>query len=342
MKRLLFRTVPAIVLGVVGVWGATAPAQTADPYAITAEAGPWVICVTSYMGEEAPGLAHQLVEQIRKDHHLPAYVFDRGDADRKEWEECLKKTARPGRENVGRRLQYTQNCAVLIGGFKDMEAANAVLAKVKSLPPPDVSLSNGKKAQDVQFELKPNANGTNAEMRQVAVNPYKNSFVTRNPTVSSQKAEAKPDPIWKDLNAAETYSLLKNPKPWTLVVKNYSGATVMQNRTETKSLWEHLTQLGRKPGDGITAAGYQAHQLAEFLRDKRVGGFDAYVLHTRTNSLVTIGEFDAPDDPGLEQLKRRLERLSFRADTRSPGGMAVKGDPIGLMANPLPMQVPHF
>jgi hypothetical protein len=342
MKRLLFRTVPALVLGVACVWGGVAPGQQADPYAITPEAGPWVICVTSYMGEEAPGLARQLVEQLRKDHRLPAYVYDRGDAERKEWEECLKKTTRPGRENVTRRLQYTQNCAVLIGGFKDMEAANAALPKVKALPAPDLKDSTGKKVQDYMFDVKPDDKGGGREMRRVAVNPYQNSFVARNPTTANQKAEAKPDPIWKDLNAAESYSLLKNPKPWTLVVKNYPGATVMQTREEKSSLWEHLTRLGRKPGDGITAAGYQAHQLAEFLRDKRVGGFDAYVLHTRTNSLVTIGEFDAPDDPQLEQLKRRLERLSFKADTRSPAGMAARGDPIGLMANPLPMQVPHF
>src|SRR5579883_1446599 len=196
MKRLLLRAVPAIVLGVSCVWCTTAPGQTAAPYAITPEAGPWVICVTSYMGEEAPGLARQLVEQLRKDHHLPAYVYDRGDAERKEWEECLKRSARPGRENVARRIQQTQNCAVLIGGFKDMDAANAALPKVKALPAPDLQDSTGKRVQDYMFDVKPNANGTNAEMRRVAVNPYKNSFVARNPTVSSQKTEAKPDPIW--------------------------------------------------------------------------------------------------------------------------------------------------
>lgn len=343
MKRLLLRAVPAIVLGVSCMLSGLAPGQTADNYAVTAEAGPWVICVTSYTGEEAPSLARQLVEQLRNNHHLSAYIFDRGDADRAEWEEYLKKSARPGRENVPRHVQYTQNCAVLIGGFKDLEAANAALAKVKALPAPTLKDSTGKEARNYYlFDDKPDANGGRSETRKVEVNPYKSSFVSRNPTVTAEKAESRPDPIWKELNASESYSLLKNPKPWTLVVKNYTGAAMVQQMDEKQTFWERLTRLGHKPGEGITAAGYQAHQLAEFLRDKRIGPYDAYVLHTRTNSIVTIGEFDSPDDPKLEQLKQRLARLSFKAGTQSPGAAPIKGDPIGLLNNPLPMQVPRF
>jgi hypothetical protein len=343
MKRVLLRPATAGVLGVLGVLAGMAAGQATDPYAVTPEAGPWVICVTSYMGEEAPGLARQLVEQLRRDHHMAAYVFDRGDAEKKEWEAYLKLSATPGVENPRvRHVRYTQNCAVLIGGFKDFDAANTALAGVKALPEPNLKLSTGQKAEDVVLSITPDADGKRAEKKHVAVNPFPTSFVTPNPTVSTQKAVAKPDPIWKELNAAETYSLLKNPKPWTLVVKNYPGATVLQQGQEKTSLWDQVIKMGSKPGASITAAGYQAHQLAEFLRDKRVGGLDAYVLHTRTSSVVTVGGFDSIDDPRMQQMKRQLERMSFKADPRVAGNLGIKGDPIGLMRDPLPMQVPHF
>jgi hypothetical protein len=339
MGRLLWLASAAALAGL----AAPAAADPADRYTITPDVGPWAICVASYVGEEAPNLAHQLAEQLRTRDHLAAYVFDRGDEERKrDWEEHLKKEATlgDGIKLPFKHPRYTQSCAVLIGGFTDMDAATAALQKVRELPEPKLVLSNGQPAYDVMWA--PPDPGKAGENKPYRVNPFTRSFVTRNPAAPKSQGEApKVDPAWKELNASESYSLLKNPKPWTLAVKQYTGATVLQNRQESTDFWDKLRRLGRNPGEGITAAGFQAHHLAEFLRDKRIG-FDAYVLHTRTNSIVTVGGFDGPDDPELQRTKERLERLSFRADGRSQAAATIKGDPIGLFAHPLPMEVPHF
>jgi hypothetical protein len=343
MKPLLCLTVPAVVVAVLALSAAAEP--VADTYAISPDAGPWVICAASFLDGEAIGLAHQLVDQLRSRYHLQAYIFDWGDDEKqKDLEEHRKKEALLGGgiHLPFRHPVYRPSCAVLIGGFSDMESATAALAKVKLLPRPDLKLSNGSAAIETEYAIVPDAAKKTAEQKSVIINQLSRSFVTRNPTIPTPKAEhPKFDPAWKELNAPESYSLLKNAKQWTLVVKEYNGATCVQNRTETTSFWDKLGQMGHKPGEAITAAGYQAHQLAEFLRDKHIG-FDAYVLHTKTGSIVTVGGFASLNDPEMERIKHRLQTLSFKADARSPASASIKGDPIGLLAHPLPMEVPHY
>ncbi len=340
MKRFSCLLVPAVA---VGVFAGLAPADpAADPLAITPEAGAWVICAGSYMGEEASGLAHQLAEQLRTRHNLPAYIFDRGDDELKQYQEEHRRREAalgPDIHLPFRHPRVTSQFAVLIGGFADIDSANAALAKVKKLPQPDLKLRNGADAFDTEYGIIPDASKKSANLVPVKVNPLARAFVTRNPTVPHEApGPAKPDPIWKELNAGEAYSLLKNPKPWTLVVKQYTGSVGIQQNNNETSFLKKLGQMGRNPGDVITAAGLQAHHLAEFLRDKRIG-FDAYVLHTRNSSIVTVGGFDSPDDPELIRMRQRLERLKFNT---APGATAARGDPIGLFAHPLPMEVPRF
>jgi hypothetical protein len=343
MKRLFCLAVSGVALAGLIVPAGADPVA-ADPYAITAEAGPWVICAASYTGEEAYNLSHQMAERLRKDYHLAAYVFDRGDAERQQdLEAHRKKEQFYGVKLPFRHPHYTASCAVLIGGFANMDEANAALLKVKKLDAPALKLSNGQEAADQEFMIgKRDETHKDTEMVRVKVNPLARSFVTPNPTAPPEKVERpKVDPAWKQLNAPESYSLLKNPKPWTLVVKEYAAPTTIQQQGMASSIMGKSNQPDSKPGEAMRAAALQAHSLAEFLRNKAMG-FDAYVLHTRFSSIVTVGAFDSPDDPELQKTKRRLESLSFRADPRAPSAQPIKGDPIGLMTHPLPMEVPHF
>jgi hypothetical protein len=346
MNRLLCPVGLALALAF-PIEPANADPAPADPYAITPDVGPWVICAASYCNGDARYVADQMVEQLRTKHNLPAYVFDRGDAERqKDWEEHLKleRSLGEGVHLPFKHPRYTPSCAVLIGGYPDMESATAALAKVKQLPCPELKLSNGQPARDEEFVVKINKTSGTGDKISAIVNPYTRSFITRNPTAPAPRVEAsKVDPIWKELNAPESYSLLKNPKPWTLMVKEYAGTTSVQNRSESTGILDKLSPIGRKPGDGINAAGLQAHQLAEFLRDKRIG-LDAYVLHTRTSSIVTVGGFNGPDDPELQRTMRRLQSLSFKVDPRAAAAnpAMIKNDPIGLSSRPLPMEVPRF
>lgn len=183
---------PALGLVLAVLVRSAAADPAADPYAVTPEAGAWMICAASYMGEEAPSLAHKLVEQLRAKHRLPAYVFNRGDDEkRKDEEEHKKKEAALGGVHLPfRHPRYTEQCAVLIGGYPDMQAANAALLKVKKLPAPDLKLSTGAPALDLEYYREPSETNKEGEVKRAYVNPFTRSFVTRNPTAPQQQAAA--------------------------------------------------------------------------------------------------------------------------------------------------------
>src|SRR5437870_1075005 len=64
----------------------------ADPnkdYTIVPEAGPWMIYATHFVGPEAPQLAHEMVLEIRSRFDLPAWVFNRGEEERRKQRDRL-------------------------------------------------------------------------------------------------------------------------------------------------------------------------------------------------------------------------------------------------------------
>jgi hypothetical protein len=69
-----------------------------------------------------------------------------------------------------------------------------------------------------------------------------------------------------------------------------------------------------------------AHALADALRKS---GLEAYVLHTRASSVVTIGGFASANDPRMQETEQALERMKI-------------GPSLDLMPKPLPMQVPRL
>jgi len=58
------------------------------------------------------------------------------------------------------------------------------------------------------------------------------------------------------------------------------------------------------------------------------------VLHTRTNSVVTVGEFDGPNDPALLRTQEQLSRFSFKNGKTNETAFK-------LFAKAMPMEVPH-
>ena len=68
--------------------------------------------------------------------------------------------------------------------------------------------------------------------------------------------------------------------------------------------------------------------------------FESFVLHTRTGSFVTVGQFDSPNDPALLDMHRVLSNLTFNLSKDAQGrqiegtGQKLFGDQI------LPVKVP--
>jgi hypothetical protein len=309
-------------------------AEEANPskdYNITPEAGPWVICATCYTGEEAASLAHQTVLQLRSRDNLRAYVHNFSAQLRQQQQEYTQELTRDMPGVPKRTIRVEDQYGVLIGGFKDIDSARAALEKVKQLQPPTPVLKNGQVYErNLYLHEKDKPDG---KMYTGKLNPFANSFVARNPTVPHEKPNQEAfDPFWKQLNADESYSLLENKHLWTLVIKQYQGLNVVAPKEEGSSLLQKLG-LGDDSGKLINAAGMNAHNMAEALRKMK---FEAYVLHTRNSSLVTIGGYDAPDDPKLLQMQQTI--MSHSKHSANPGDPNAQME---LFVQPMPMKVPR-
>lgn len=314
-------------LALLVVAGRTCARVEADPnkeYPVTPEAGPWMICVTTYVGPDSPQLAHQMVLEIRGRFDLPAFVVNHGDEERRKQQQELEQFRKqfPDYKGPVRHTRVQEQCAVLIGGYKDIDTAHRALLGVKKLPPPSSDklmpiLAQAGPPQRVGDEQKSLLEGT-------FVNPFPNSFVVHNPTVHVQRqAENRKDPFLKKLNAHETLSLLRCNKPWTMVVATYQGMHSIQPK-EGGSFFENLWKSNT--GELLEASGQNAHNLADALRKL---GVEAYVLHMRMGSVVTVGGYDGPDDPHMKEMQRTL------------ASKVQLGQNVQLLAEPMPMPVPR-
>jgi hypothetical protein len=295
----------------------------ADPnkeYVITPEVGPWVICAASYTGPEAAQRAHDLVLEIRSRYNLPAYIFNRGEKERREQEEQRARMRQLCPEGRFRTVRVEDQFAVLVGGYKDIDSARRALDDVKKMKPSDTRLMN------ILFagSSAPAPGKKGGESYAGFANPLSDSFVAPNPTVPHEhKAENKQDPFLKELNADESLSLLKCKQPWTLAVATFQGTSVIQSSATAATFLDKV--LGRGSADTLSASAMNAHNFAELLRKAK---FDAYVLHLRQGSVVTIGGFASKDDPQLRQVERRLAEQNFAGR-------------IELLPQPFAMQVPR-
>jgi hypothetical protein len=350
MKRLIWASALCLALGATWVVRAApqlaAPQIEADPnqdYKVTPEAGPWMICAAYFNGPPAPDLAHQMVQQIRSRYNLPAFVFNYADEERKKQKAILDQQhipfpepAAPGEDVVPvphRRItiRVEEQCAVMIGGYPDENAAHTALLGVKKLKSPELKVPDG---------FQPFGSVIDYQGKESQINPFATqSMVVRNPTVphDSQTVSKTKDPFLKTLNADEDYSMLRCSGKYTLVVKEYLAAQMIQNQqTESSNFLKMLSTNTSHAGESLNVAAANAHELARVLHQLK---FDAYVLHTRTSSVVSVGGFNSPDDPAVEGLKSQIAALR----QRMTGGQndASKKDPLGLYSTPVPIEVPR-
>ncbi|MCE9530936.1 MAG: hypothetical protein K8T89_07410 [Planctomycetes bacterium] len=331
-------------------------------YPVTQQAGEWLICVQTFKDEKAltsvdPNrptrpkaylLAEELAEHIRKEYKLPAYLYERSRKARAEEDERIRKLRKQYDDSIAqlraqgaepdpssrfrvRTFDIQDEFAVLIGKpdkpLKDMEAASDFLKQVRKLKPlPEKFSMRAVIANDDETGKKVTQTGYNF------INPFQTAMVVHNPAIpfeTKQDNPEKADELLKKLNADETYNLLKCSKQWTLVVKLYQGQAQLQE-PKSPSIMKRLG-FGKKEPELLNASAAQAHSTAEFLRAMK---FDAYVMHHRSYSIVTVGQYDSPDDPNLQANQKALAGMQLKA----------KGSIVALEtlnAQPLPMKIPR-
>lgn len=312
-----------------------------------------MISVKSYAGPESRKLAEELAAEIRSKHKAAAYLYEWGaeekrkeearqEAYRQAWvqentpflqlrEEMKKKADAEGRVFIDTpvtvrvpHIKYTEQWAVLVGGFKDMDTASEALKYLRTLPAPtDKPHLLDRAAVATPGEKK----GEKGSVETAYLSIYAQAFVTRNPVTGKDDGGNKLEtdengvPLVKIWNQGEPYSLLNNSGNVTLVVKMFTIPTRTRSAETEKSVLEKLFS-GDSTAKLLDATAKQAHQLAEALRSPEMANslskqglpgepLEAYVLHDRTGSVVTVGSFTSGNDPRLEQMKRALESITF-------------------------------
>ena len=362
------RRIPFVLLFLVGLVAGRANAQETNqprqphPYDITPAAGPWAILIKSYSSppvskeelartggqarSQAYTLAYELVSELRRDYKLPAYFFDRSEETRNQERERLAAQRKQRWElykNMGlkpedipevahvKKLQTIddQYAVIVAANYPDMDTARRDLEHIRKLKAPS------EKLLDKGGRLVPSKDNK-ATTEWTPLNPFETAFVVPNPT--SPKAKDNHDAgeeemaILRELNSNESYSLIhKCPGKWTLVVKVYRGTTIIVSRESEKSVLERAgLRSSRSGGDIMSACGKMAHQFADVLRNKQLS-FDAYVLHLKNMSLVTVGSFSSERDPRLIEMMNTLSKLHLQVGT---------GPTETLVNPPQPFQVP--
>jgi hypothetical protein len=320
--------------------------ETAGPHAwaVKTAHGPWMIAVKSYAGPGSRQLAEKLADDIRKTHRTAAYLYERNGEERRAelakieairkaendkaqvqfrvMEQAKRDAAASGSVFVGDAVKIKvpkpyhetpEQWAVLIGGFPDMDTARKALDVVKKLPAPkDQSLMD---TELIGGEVKdPKSGKTEWKSAVNHVNPYPLAMVVPNPTDAKGRLDdkGKLEPFVVKLNEGVEHGLLTVKKPWTLLVKSYSGLS----RTTGQGGGGSVFGKGgpdKNAADALRATAAEAELLVKALRhpEFKPRSYEAFVLHHRTGSLVTVGQFDAPDDPVMLQMAEELKGLTF-------------------------------
>lgn len=318
-----------------------APDPTRE-YLVTPAQGSWMVCVAYYSGEDAPIDAVRLVQELWTGYQMRAFIFNYGAEERRKEMEHRKEVIRQKLEYLRKmnvepdphlkirvpHMHIEEQCAVLVGGFKDIESARRALDAIKKLKPPD--------PQRVRVQHEMFIYDTKAgSVKKVPVNPFTQAFVVRNPSLPPERPANQNEMdigFLQKLNAGEPYSLLQCPKRFTLAISQLQTPTVVQPKETSSSFLENLG-FGSHAAAHQDAAAQSAHNLAEVLR--KIHHQEAYVLHTRFSSIVTVGSYDNADDPRINHDIEELNRLLSNLTTLDRQQL------VRLFPRPMPMPVPH-
>lgn len=260
-------------------------------YKLTKRHGPWMIMVASLRdipesrrskGLSAQEAADELVYELRK-RGIPAYTFSQDSVIQR-----FNTLDRLGREERRSYAAQRAMISVIAGNYPDSDnsVAQKTLKYIKKFQP-KVLTENG------VYTKTPGQPG-----------PLSGAFLTINPVLSPQEvAQRKQDPLIAKLNSGIEYSLLNNKGKYSLVVASFYGNSVTKTAT---SRFDNAS-LSREKLNSLDKAAENAWALAKALRNAKKYGFpqsapqnlEAYVLHEKYRSVVTIGSFDSPDDPRI-------------------------------------------
>jgi len=344
------------------------------PWTVKPEHGAYFICVKSYSrparpepgdnGPSARELAEALAKDIRELYLVQTFLYEYVSEERKAemasiaaarerskiFAGQLEKYKQEAQLKGGfflepdtrvrfKTVKYNDQVAVFVGGFKSDEDARKAITKVRTwLPPKDKILMDGAAIIHTGKDGK-------QLLEQGHMNPYLTAYVVPNPMIPragvNVVGEAPLDPFVVKLNDGRPYNLLKATKGWTLAVKSFSSPVEIVGRGDGNVMRKPNTDKG---ADVLKASAIQAEELAKALREMRGPkgeplNLEAFVLHNRGSSMVSIGQFDGPNDPALVQTKQLLAKIEMRV-TEDKAGLRPLPNAGSVFGNMVPVPIP--
>lgn len=333
MKSIVSRLAYSIVLLVLGAGqcaaqfdlleqGEISTTEGEQLYPLTAECGPVMIKVASFIGKYtnpngevfANGLelANALAKELREEHGIPAYTcsFRAGGAKERTEEqqeafeeqlELFEKRFKVAPRVFKLRTPPPVNWVVLAGSFPsfDDRQAQKMLEKVQNINPRCISgdvrrmIRFGKKSDDVP-------------------NPLKTAMLVRSPhpgapqlATNSSQQQTKLFQMLLELNDGERYSIYNLQAPGTIQVAQYRGLAIVDEK-KAKSVF------ARNKVDEDKAILQESAQKAIVLTEAlRKEGYEAYVFHGKFASIVTVGGYSGVNDPRVHQDLDKLAQVKI-------------------------------
>lgn len=332
-------------------------AQPDRAYPLKEENGPWMIMACSFSGEGAEKQSQELVLELRKRYKLEAYAHKAGF----KLDDPNGPNQSQGQSSSPIRWQYRKfkdrpdlykdgaikEIAVLVGNFPEVNdpEAQKILQKIKYADPDCLNIDKAKSTSRTLAALRYLQQTILTDREDKKKGPMGHAFITTNPMLPADYYAPKGgvDDLVLRMNKGVTHSLLDCPGKYTVKVATFTGAVVLDQQEIQK------IQNGDKPFDSsLTKAAEKAHELTEALRIK---GYEAYELHDRYASIVTVGSFDSvgtPRSDGKTEINPKIHAImktfggeSVKNVGPASGAMAMKSlAGINFDIQPIPVEVP--
>ncbi len=259
-------------------------------YRITQRHGPWMIFVARMQGDSAREASNSLVYELRR-VGIPAYTFSQVEQTEK-----VATKDRSGRKSLREYTSRHKAISIIAGNYASAAdwRAQKTLKYIKRFEPRSITGGTYMKTPG-------------------RPSPFSGAFLIRNPLL---RTESKPvSNLVQQLNRGESYSLLGNRGRYTLVVATMSGRS--QTSLGERGFLQAIQSF--RVGSSLDQAAAKTRRMVRILNDRRYlaklgrhnrqlddlvarNQFRAFVLHERYRSIVTVGEFNSPDDPRIRPL----------------------------------------
>lgn len=292
---------------------------------LTEKAGPWLIMVTSFSGEEGEQEAKRLAMELKTRHKLKAYThvqefnFDpesKGVGYRVVELSNHEKVAVPSVMNPANPTSFREH-AVLVGDFSSIEDSKAqrTLELVKKLQPESlaqINLQEGLYQEELPGGRVQAMRAWLDSDRGKEFRPLRSAFLMANPLLPEEYfAARRVDKTILDLNSGLKYSLLNCPGDYSVKVASFAGSsTMVQSEMEKIRQDEQLKKRNRQSvtESKLADAAKKATLLTIELRRQ---GYEAYEFHDRFESYVCVGSFDwvsEEDKNGRQKINPEIEK----------------------------------